>query len=146
MANVALTISESKVNNNCKIMIMWHFSYLNLYFLFSFPNQTVKEDLKAFLSLTKLSVSTHLLLTSEINCSVSQCIYKHIGLTAKLSFTVQCFVFEEQQPECALTHTHTFFALYNYFDSAVNESCPKGPFRVSDMHEEWFSSHKLCRD
>lgn len=72
------SVSESKVNN-CKIMIMWHFSFLNLYFVFSFPNQTVKEDLNACPSLTKLSVSTHLLLTSEINCTISQCIYKHVA-------------------------------------------------------------------
>lgn len=148
------SVAESKVNNNSKIMIRWCFSFLNLYFLFSFPNQTVNEALPMSLRWTELSVSTYLLLTSEINCSISQSIYSHVAEWQNEVLLSRAFCLEQHSSVCAhmcvltLTHTytHTFFSLYNYFDSAINKSCPKGPCRVSDMPEEWFSSHKFCCD
>lgn len=115
-------------------MITWCSSFLNLYFLFSFPNQTIKEALPMSLRWTKLSVSTYLLLTSEINyCHDPVYLQPHCWM-AKWSFTVQCFLFRVAlECVCSHSHTHTFFSLYNYFDSAINKSCPKGPCRVSDM-------------
>lgn len=83
------------------------FSFLNLYFLFSFPNQTVKEALPMSLRWTELSVSTYLLLTSEINCSISQSIYSHAAEWQNEVLLSSAFCLEQHSSVCAHAHTRT---------------------------------------